>query len=123
MRLGFTYNDLFSKVAGHMPALWTDNFRSSDAGFKEWLYPNEEVRGIRDPIYIAGYKDLSNLKIYFDCGEDDSWGFYDGCDVLSGVLEERGFDFEYHLNPGGHTHEYIEGNLENYLLFYAGIGN
>jgi len=123
LRLGFTHSDLFSRVGGHMPALWTDNFRESDAGFKVWLYPNEEVRGKRDPIYIAGYEDLSDISVYIDCGRDDSWGFYDGCDVLFNVLSEKGVDVQYYLKDGGHTHEYIEKNAEEYLLFYAGAGN
>ena len=37
-----------------MPALWTDNFRESDLGFKEWLYPNEEVRGLPSQVMLEG---------------------------------------------------------------------
>jgi hypothetical protein len=85
-----------------------------------WLYPNEKLREERDPIYIAESKDLSGLKIYLDCGKEDSYGFYDGCEKLYSMLKEKGVDIQYHLNEGGHTADYIRSNVEKYLLFYSG---
>lgn len=122
VRLGFVHNDLYSKVGGHMPALWTENWRSRDVGFKEWLYPDENVRNQRDPLYIAQWKDLTNLSVYLDCGKDDVYGFAEGCEILYQTLVEQGCDAQWHLNEGGHTVEYIEENVRNYLLFYAGKG-
>ena len=118
LRLGFVHSDLYSKVGGHMPALWTDNFK--DEGFENWLYPNENARAERDPLYIAENKNLTSLSMYLDCGEDDSYGFYDGCKILNETLLKQGCDVQWYLNEGGHTHEYIEENARKYLQFYAG---
>jgi enterochelin esterase-like enzyme len=122
VRLGFVHNDMYSKVGGHMPALWTENWRARDEGFKEWLYPDEAVRNQRDPLYIAQWKDLTNLSVYLDCGKDDVYGFAEGCEILYETLIKQGCEAEWHLNEGGHTVEYIEENVVNYLLFYAGTG-
>ncbi len=123
VRLGFVHNDMYSRVGGHMPALWTENWRARDVGFKEWLYPDEEVRNQRDPLYIAQWKDLNNLSVYLDCGKDDVYGFAEGCELLYETLKEQECDVQWNLNEGGHTLEYIKENAENYLLFYAGTGN
>lgn len=118
LHLAFSYPDMFSKVGGHSPALFLDYV---PAYLNDLLYPSESKRRERDPIYIAQDKDLSSLKVYLDCGDKDELKFYEGCDKLFEILQDKGVASEYHLNPGGHTGAYWEANEEQYLLFYAGI--
>jgi enterochelin esterase-like enzyme len=110
LHLAFVHDDMFSKVGGHSPAFIEDM----------WLYPDAETRNERDPILIAGKKDLGKLRVYLDCGDRDSFKFYVGCEKLASVLAKKGTSCEYHLNPGEHTKEYWIENSEAYLLFYAG---
>lgn len=117
LHLAFLHPDLFSKVGGHSPALFVDDFAD---GLKLWLYPDESLRKERDPIYIAQEKDIKPLKVYLDCGDTDSYKFYEGCDKLFKILQSKDIEAEYHLNSGGHDGAYWEANEEKYLLFYAG---
>ena len=110
LHLAFRHINLFSKVGGHSPA------------FIEalWLYPNEELRNERDPIKIALKENLKSIQVYLDCGDNDSFKFYNGCNQLYTILQLKGVHSEYHLNSGEHNAEYWIANSEKYLLFYAG---
>jgi len=118
LHIAFSHPDLFSKVGGHSPALFVEG---SVSGILQWLYPNEDLRKERDPIYIARNKELEALEVYLDCGDKDSYKFYEGCDELYKVLQDKGVESQYHLNSGAHDGAYWEANLEKYLLFYAGV--
>jgi enterochelin esterase-like enzyme len=117
LHLAFSHSDMFSKVGGHSPALFINEF---PIGLEQWLYPNERLREERDPIYIAQNKAPEALKVYLDCGDKDSYKFYEGCDKLYKILQSKGVESQYHLNSGAHDGAYWEGNAEKYLLFYAG---
>lgn len=118
LHMAFAYPDMFSKAGGHSPALYLDEFPNS---LDRWLYPNERLRRERDPVYIAQDKDLKSLKVYLDCGDKDELKFYEGCGELFRILQDKGVESEYHLNPGTHEGSYWEENAEKYLMFYAGI--
>lgn len=113
----FSHPDMFSKVGGHSPALFIDEFPND---LDKWLYPSDSLREERDPVYIAQSKDLKSLKVYLDCGDKDYYKFYEGCDKLYKILLSKGVSAEYHLNRGKHDGAYWGANEENYLLFYAG---
>jgi len=117
LHLAFSHSDIFSKVGGHSPALFVDE---TPSGIVTWLYPNETLREERNPIYIAQNKDLKALNAYLDCGDKDSYKFYEGCDRLYKILQDKGVESQYHFNSGAHDGAYWEGNSEKYLLFYAG---
>jgi enterochelin esterase-like enzyme len=110
LHLAFSHTELFSKVGGHSPALINDN----------WLYPNFDARMQLDPVFVAGEKDLKNLRVYLDCGDRDSFRFYEGCAQLYKALQASGVQSEYHANDGGHDDSYWASHVDDYLLFYAG---
>lgn len=118
LHLAFSHTDMFSRAGGHSPALFLDK---SENSVVSWLYPDDKTRRSRDPLLLADDKDLKELKVYLDCGDKDSYKFYQGCEKLYEILQEKGVGSEYHLNPGEHSGAYWEGNTEKYLLFYAGI--
>jgi enterochelin esterase-like enzyme len=113
--LAFTHTDLFSKVGGHSPAIFLDGYPGTAMTF---VYPNEELRNQRDPIRLAQKKDLTGLKIYLDCGDQDHCTL--GCEKLYDILKSKGADSQYHVYKGDHNDEYWGANVENYLKFYAG---
>jgi enterochelin esterase-like enzyme len=117
LHLAFSHLDMFSKVGGHSPALYTNEIPSS---LEIWLYPRKGLKEERDPICIAQNKNLGSLQVYLDCGDNDSYKFYEGCDKLYKILKDKGINAQYHLNKGEHNGAYWEENSEKYLLFYAG---
>ncbi|QNU68094.1 esterase [Ruminiclostridium herbifermentans] len=117
LHMAFTYTDMFSKVGGHSPAIFIDQYPGSAMAF---LYPTEKLRNERDPIRVAESKDLTSLKVFLDCGDNDSYQFYEGCEQLNEILKSKGVDSQYHLSAGEHDGAYWEANVEKYLKFYAG---
>lgn len=119
LHLAFAHADLFSKAGGHSPAIWHGTAQENESLTVPWLYPNDGLRRERDPLILAKEKDLSKVKVYLDCGTEDSYKFYEGCELLYNTLKEKGVRAEYHTAPGGHEDPYWKANIENYLMFYA----
>jgi len=70
-----------------------------------------------DPVTIARTANLSGLKIYFDCGSEDDFGFDAGAEALDKLLTSRHIPHEYHLYPGGHNWAYFAEHLPALLEF------
>lgn len=115
IHLAFKYPNSFSKVGGHSPALWFEG------GLRDWLYYDEETMKENDPIYLAANSDLKGLKIYFDCGDKDNYGFQNSSQELYNLLLDNNQDVEFHLNEGNHHYTYWRSQIENYLLFYSPV--
>jgi enterochelin esterase-like enzyme len=122
LHTAFLHPDLFSKVGGHSPALFVDDWSAvgGENGLKAFLYPNDELRQSRDPLILAKSLDLSKLQVYLDCGDQDGYKFYEGSDQLYKTLQSRGVASEYHLNAGKHDNDYWSSMMDTYLIFYGG---
>jgi putative tributyrin esterase len=70
-----------------------------------------------DPVTIAHAAHLAGLKIYFDCGSEDDYGFELGAEILDKLLTSRHIAHEYHLYPGGHDWSYFAEHLPALLNF------
>lgn len=102
----FFHPDLFSKVGGH----------------SAYLYTKPDLNdSVENPIVTARYKDLSMVKVYLDTGTSDQFNLTPCLSELFGILQSNGVEAEYHPGPGGHTAGYWARNVDNYLMFYAGI--
>ena len=49
----------------------------------------------------------SGIKIYFDCGEQDRYGFQEPNKAFDEKLSRLGLAHEFHMFPGGHGWEYM----------------
>lgn len=70
-----------------------------------------------DPLTIAKTANLEGLKIYFDCGYEDDYGFETGAMVLDKILTNRQIPHEFQLYPGGHDWTYFAAHLPGLLKF------
>ncbi len=70
-----------------------------------------------DPVKIARSANLAGLKIYFDCGSEDDYGFDLGAETLDKMLTSRHITHEFHLYPGGHDWIYFAAHLPALLEF------
>ncbi len=70
-----------------------------------------------DPLTIARTANLAGLKIYFDCGSEDDYGFDAGAAALDNLLTSRHISHEFHLYPGGHNWSYFAEHLPALLEF------
>ena len=69
------------------------------------------------PITLARTANLTGLKVYFDCGDQDDYGFGSGATALDKVLTSRHMAHEFHLYPGRHDPNYFGEHLPASLVF------
>jgi S-formylglutathione hydrolase FrmB len=62
---------------------------------------------------------VARLKIYFDCGSDDRFGFDKGASDLHAELDTLKIKHEFHIYPGGHDMEYFLGHLADSMEFHS----
>ncbi len=72
-----------------------------------------------DPLVLARTANLAGLKIYFDCGAEDDYGFERGAQLLDSILTARKVPHEFHLYPGGHNWQYFAARLPAVLEFHS----
>lgn len=117
LHAAFRHPGLFSRVGGHSPSLFLDEF--ADANVSDWLYPTAEVRSQRDPIWIARENDIGNPVVFLDEPVGGSEAYL-GIQEMIGILEEKGIAVEYRQLGLSHSRATCAQNMETYLLFYAG---
>jgi len=121
LRMAFAHPELFGSVSAHSGAL----MRSPPQGviaFASTGNPAAELfaKVFGNPIdrtfwdlnspFVLARKNaaaLLKMKIYFDCGTEDSYGFYRGASELHESLDSLKIPHEFHLYPGGHGVSYL----------------
>src|SRR5215468_3493947 len=111
LHLAFRHPELFSSVSAHSAAL-IEKFPSFLGGVAQ-NSPRARVLGStfgsppdsvfwerNSPIAMARTGQLTGLKIYFDCGDQDDFGFESGATALDRALASRKIPHEFHLYPG-----------------------
>ncbi len=72
-----------------------------------------------NPMTLAkDTKKLNGLKIYFDCGTEDSYGFEVGAKQLDEMFTKAGYPHEAHLYPGAHGWDYARNHTSESMLFH-----
>lgn len=72
-----------------------------------------------DPLVLARTANLAGLRIYFDCGAQDDYGFERDASVLDKILSARKIPHEFHLYPGGHNWQYFASRLPAVFEFHS----
>lgn len=126
LRFAFKYPQMFVSVAVHMPALLEQLPRgAASAGLSAFLGSafgsplNEPFWKENTPFVFARSANLQGLKIYFDCGDHDNYGFDAGTRRLDKLLTERHVAHEAHIYPGGHDWQYVAQHLMESLEFQS----
>jgi S-formylglutathione hydrolase FrmB len=130
LHIAFRHPQLFRAVAVHSAAL-LENLPSIGAeGGSPQITALRRILGgafgtpfdpafwnRNDPLRIAREANLLGLKIYFDCGSEDDYGFDGGAQALDRLLTARHIAHEYHLYSGGHDWTYFAQHLPASLEF------
>lgn len=124
LRFAFKYPQLFGAVSAHSAALMdtlSDNltpaFGRSLSAFgtpfdSKYWEQNTPFTLVRQAVSLQG------MKIYFDCGLQDDYGFDAGAQTLNELLKSRGIPHEFHLYPGTHGWEFVAEHLDESLEFH-----
>jgi S-formylglutathione hydrolase FrmB len=130
LRLAFLHPELFGSVTGQGAALIenppqfvpNDSQRSSRVDLLGAVFGSPPDRAFWDrnnPLKIARTANLGTLKIYFDCGSEDDFGFDGGAAALDKILNARHIAHEFHIYPGRHDWTYFAAHLPAVLEFHA----
>ena len=127
LHLAFRHPQLFGSVSAHSAALIEklpvflgtapNSPRAHVLGEVFGSPPDPLFWDRNSPLSLARTADLSGLKIYFDCGDRDDYGFEAGAAALDKILTQRHIPHEFHLYPGGHDPEYFGAHLSASLEF------
>ena len=126
LRFAFKYPQMFTSVAVHMPALLEElPHGSGGIGLSAFLGNafgsplNERFWKENSPFVYARTANLTGLKIYFDCGDQDNYGFNAGTRQLDKLLTARHVPHEAHIYPGGHNMQFVSQHLEASMAFQS----
>jgi S-formylglutathione hydrolase FrmB len=133
LRFAFAYPELFSAVSAQSAALILESpeelnaIAEQDSGGVGELAPL-----LGDPINIAHWKAndpfslarknkvaVKKLAIYFNCGQNDNYGFDEGAVALDKQLTAEGVPHEFHLYPGNHSVNYFLTHLGEVIEFHS----
>jgi len=120
--LAFKHPEMFSSVTAHCAALFSE-LPNTQGGDQRSMFmsrligrifgdpPDDTYFRANNPVFLveqnlAAIK-KSGIKVYFDCGEQDRYGFQDPNKAFDAKLTKLGLTHEFHMFPGGHGWEYM----------------
>ncbi|HSC44654.1 MAG TPA: alpha/beta hydrolase family protein [Candidatus Acidoferrum sp.] len=132
LHLAFRHPELFAAAGAHSPALFEQipafvapstrsGMRSRVLGETFGDPPDPAFWQRNSPLTLARKSALTGLKIYFDCGDHDDFGFEEGARSLDKTLSDRHIPHEAHIYPGRHDWQYFAEHLPASLEFHSRI--
>jgi S-formylglutathione hydrolase FrmB len=129
LHLAFRFPQLFTSVTANSAALIEKlpDVRFADPRNSALLRvlgvfgaPPDPAFWIRNsPFTLVRSARLDGLRIYFDCGAEDDYGFEKGAEQLHELLASLHIPHEFHLYPGGHNALYFAQHLPAALEFHS----
>jgi S-formylglutathione hydrolase FrmB len=131
LRFAFLYPQLFGSVSVHSAALIEDSPQQRLTSSEATVLTQFVGRAFGSPFSRAYWDRESpftivkthprpvGLKVYFDCGESDSFGFNRGASMFHQLLDSRRIPSEFHLYPGSHDWAYFAQHLPASLEFQS----
>jgi len=130
LHLAFHHPELFSSVSAHsaaiidkLPAFTAPTagggIRSRVLGGTFGSPPDPAFWDRNSPLTLARTANLAGMKIYFDCGDQDDFGFETGAAALDKILSSRHIAHEAHIYPGRHDWQYFAEHLPASLEFHS----
>lgn len=131
LHMAMKYPQMFCSVSSHMgalikqipPALIDARELGRGLSFLSETFGRPFDRAFWDrnsPFTLArAANGLAGLKIYFDCGRDDAYGFDAGAQAFHELLESRGVAHEFHIYPGGHDWNFVLEHMAASMQFHS----
>jgi S-formylglutathione hydrolase FrmB len=133
LRLAFSHPEMFSAVSAQSAALITETPGELDTAARSGAPMAKLLAAVfGNPIEVAHWKDNSpfvlaqrnevavrKVAIYFNCGQDDNYGFEKGAAALHEQLQKEGVKHEYHPYPGDHSLPYFLAHFTEVMEFHS----
>jgi S-formylglutathione hydrolase FrmB len=127
LHLAFRHPQLFVSVSAHsaaliekLPAFLGNAPQSPRARVLGAVFgspPDATFWEQNSALTLARTANLAGLRIYFDCGDRDDYGFEAGAVTLDKILTARHVPHEFHLYSGRHEAVYFAEHLPASLAF------
>jgi S-formylglutathione hydrolase FrmB len=130
LHLAFKYPQQFAAVSAQMPALIADippDFTAGGPGSPGAMMgdvfgsPFNRTYFERNNVFYyaktAPAAELKRLKIYFDVGSNDDFGFEQGAQKLHQLLDSRSIPNEFHVFPGRHDPQFVMRHFAEVMQF------
>jgi len=133
LRFAFAHPELFSAVSAQSAALITESPQALDSASQTGT-PLAGVLGavFGKPINVAHWNAnspfvlakrnapaLRKTAIYFNCGQEDNYGFEKGAAALHEELQKESVKHEYHAYPGDHGLTYFLSHFAEVMEFHS----
>jgi len=130
LHLAMRHPDVFGSASAHSAALLP---KFPDPVPKEGRWPfyarvlqepfgsplNQSYMEASNPLTLAQHPErFAGLKLYFDCGDKDRYGFEVGAQMLDRILAGKNVPHEFALRSGDHGWTYLNQYLKYSLLFH-----
>jgi S-formylglutathione hydrolase FrmB len=133
LRFAFAHPELFSAASAQSAALITESPRTLDSASNT----GAPLAGVLAPVFgkptnVAHWNETSpfllakrnapalrRMSIYFNCGQDDNYGFEKGAAALHEELQKEGVKHEYHAYAGDHTLTYFLSHFAEVMEFHS----
>jgi S-formylglutathione hydrolase FrmB len=137
--IAFKHPEMFSSVTAHSAALFAELPKPTGSDRRSLFVarlvgnifgdpPDDAFFRSNNPIHLveanASAIKKAGLKIYFDVGDQDRYGFQDSNKILDERATRAGVPHEFHVFPGGHGWEYMISVAEHsYSFLWKNLGN
>lgn len=133
LRFAFAHPEMFSAVSAQSAALITEPPKELDLTFRSGS-PLASLLGnvFGDPIDVPHWNannplllaeknraQLRYLSIYFNCGQNDNYGFEKGAAALNEQLQKENVPHEYHSYAGDHSFSYFMSHFAEVMEFHS----
>jgi len=130
LRLAFAHPELFGAASAQSPALITESPQQLDSAGSLLLGILGPVFGrpinvshwnANSPFLLAKQNaaGLRRIAIYFNCGQEDNYGFERGAAALDHELSEQRVKHQYHPYPGDHSIKYFLTHFAEVMEFHS----
>jgi S-formylglutathione hydrolase FrmB len=133
LRLAFAHPEMFVSVGAQSAALLTESPEELDVAGKAGVPIVRTLAAVfGNPINVAHWNEnnlfllakknsaaLKKLAVYFNCGQNDNYGFEKGAAALHAQLEKEGVPHEYHPYTGDHSFTYFMAHFAEVMEFHS----
>ena len=133
LRFAFAHPEMFSAVSAQSAALITESPQELATAAKSGAPLGKLLATVfGNPIDVPHWRENSpfvlaqeniaairKLAIYFNCGQDDNYGFEKGAAALDAQLKKEGVKHEYHPYPGDHSLTYFLSHFAEVMEFHS----
>jgi S-formylglutathione hydrolase FrmB len=133
LHFAFSHPEMFSAVSAQSAALITEAPQELDTAARSGAPMGKLLATVfGDPINIPHWNEnnpfvlalknragLQKLAIYFNCGQDDNYGFEKGAAALHELLQKEKVQHDYHIYPGDHSLSYFLEHFAEVMEFHS----